>query len=137
MQKIIFILFLSNVIIGRSQSHLIVKSNHFNQNISESSILVNPICDNYYLISSSKAIPFDENWEFSVSPKFADRHISFETNELIIRTNKDLTMENIKQLKSFGEVAKNPYSETLFLIETMDKTIEEVLQKKQSRKKYY
>ncbi len=130
MKKTVFILFLSLIVTGHTQYHLIVKSNHFNSDLFESSFKISPIHDDYHLISSDKPIPVDEKWAFSISPKIADRHLSFETNELILRINEELTSENINRLKSFGTFVKNPHSNSLYLIETMNKTIDGVLQKK-------
>ena len=48
MQKTVFILFLSLIVTGHTQYHLIVKSNHFNSDLFESSLKISPIHDDYH-----------------------------------------------------------------------------------------
>ena len=131
MQKVIFILFLSSLMIGHSQNHLVIKTKYPSKISSNQHVIVAPIYSDYYLASSIEPFIIDESWIFSVRPKMTNNHISFETNELIIRIKEEASEQQLNRLKSFGKIIKNPHNPTLFLIETIDKRIEGVLQKKE------
>ena len=134
MQKVIFILFLSSLMIGHSQNRLVIKTKYPSKISSNQHVIVAPIYGDYYLASSIEPFIIDESWIFSIRPKIANKHISFETNELIIRIKEEASAQQVKRLKSFGKIIKNPHNPTLFLIETIDKHIEGVLQKKEMLK---
>ena len=121
-----FAIFWSVLMVGHSQNHLVVKANDLKNTFYDNKVSVAPIYSDYYLLSSTESIPIDENWAFSVRPKTADKHISFETNELIIRTRGDLSTELINRLKAFGNPVKNLNSTTLCLLETTSKNSEDV-----------
>ncbi len=136
MQKVIFILFLSSLMNGRSQNRLVIKTKDPSKISSNQHVSIAPIYGDYYLASSIEPYTIDESWIFSTRPKMANKHISFETNELIIRTKKKVSEQQLNRLKSFGKIIKNPHSPTLCLIETIDKHIEGVIQKKEILKAY-
>ena len=136
MKKVIFTIFLGSLVIGRSQNSLVIKTNNPSKIFSNQQLSVAQIYGDYYLAHSTKPFTIDKSWIFSVRPKMANKHISFETNELIIRIKEELSEQQLNRLKSFGEIIKNPHNPSLCLIETMDKQIEGVIQKKEILKTY-
>lgn len=112
-----------------SQYNLVVKSNQSDFLIANKT--AHHIYNNYFLIQSSEPILINEKWAFTVAPIMIDGHISFYTNELIIRTKDKLSANELNRLKDFGEPEINPHSETLCLIRTSDKELNVVEDKKE------
>ena len=115
-----------------SQYNLVVKSNQ--SDFLSTNQAAQLIYNNYFLIQSSEPILIDDKWEFTVVPNIADGHISFFTNELLIRTRNKLSTNELNRLKEFGEPEINPHNESLCLIRTYDKEINLLQAKKQSLK---
>ena len=115
-----------------SQYNLVVKSNQ--SDFLSTNQAAQLIYTNYFLIQSSEPILIDDKWEFTVVPNIADGHISFFTNELLIRTRNKLSTNELNRLKEFGEPEINPHNESLCLIRTYDKEINLLQAKKQSLK---
>ena len=112
-----------------SQYNLVVKSNqHDFLSVNQAA---QHICSNYFLIQSAEPILINEKWEFTIVPNMTDGHISFFTNELLIRTQDKLSAAELNRLKEFGEPEINPHNETLCLIRTSDKEINAVKHKKE------
>ena len=115
-----------------SQYNLVVKSNQ--SDFLSTNQAAQLIYNNYFLIQSSEPILIDDKWEFTVVPNIADGHISFFTNELLIRTRSKLSTNELNRLKEFGEPEINPHNESLCLIRTYDKEINLLQAKKQNLK---
>jgi len=117
-----------------SQYNLVIKSNqsdflHRNQAAQH-------IHDDYFLMQSTDPILIKEKWGFTTVPMLTDGHISFFTNELIIRTQDKLSTNDLNRLKAFGEPEINPHNETLCLIRTQDKEINVLKHKKEILKAF-
>ena len=113
-----------------SQYNLVVKSNQ--SDFLSVNQAAHHIYNDYFLIQSAEPILINEDWEFTVAPNMTDGHISFYTNELIIRTQDKLSANELNRLKEFGEPEINPHNETLCLIRTSDKEINLLEHKKES-----
>ena len=92
------------------------------------------LSNNYFLLSSENNVEINPNWEFSIEPKTAESHISFETNQLLIRTRTDLNQEQEGALQKFGSCQKNKHNGSLYLIHTGEKEINGVRNKKSKLK---
>ena len=88
------------------------------------------LSENYFLLSAEKKIERNRNWNFCVEPKTTDEHLSFHTNELIVRTKSNLTQGQESTIKAFGRYQKNKHNNSLYLIHTDEKEIDEVRHKK-------
>ena len=88
------------------------------------------LSENYFLLSAEKKIERNQNWNFCVEPKTTDEHLSFHTNELIVRTKSNLTQEQESIIRAFGSFQKNKHNNSLYLIDTDEKEIDEVRCKK-------
>ena len=88
------------------------------------------LSENYFLLSAEKKIERNQNWNFCVEPKTTDEHLSFHTNELIVRTKSNLTQEQESTIRAFGSLQKNKHNKSLYLIDTDEKEIDEVRRKK-------
>ena len=112
-----------------AQEQLVVRTAHPEQ-LDSKLYSIQYLNNNYFLLSSEKKIERNLNWNFCVEPKTTDEHLSFHTNELIVRTKSNLTQEQESTIREFGRYQKNKHNNSLYLIDTDDKEIDEVRHKK-------
>ena len=117
------------IFISLNAQHQLVVKTQFTQLLPLVANSVQYLSDDYYLIEAINTITINKDWEFYVKPKTTSKHISFHTNELIIRTNTLLTQDQERSLSLFGEYQKNPHNKTLYLIKTKDREIDAVKNK--------
>ena len=117
------------IFISLNAQHQIVVKTVYTQLLPSAAHSVQYLSDDYYLIEAINTITINKDWEFYVKPKTTSKHISFHTNELIIRTNTLLTPDQERSLSLFGEYQKNPHNKTLYLIKTKDREIDAVKNK--------
>ena len=112
-----------------AQEQLVVRTAHPEQ-LDSKLYSIQYLNNNYFLLSSEKKIERNLNWNFCVEPKTTDEHLSFHTNELIVRTKSNLTQEQESTIREFGRYQKNKHNNSLYLIDTDEKEIDEVRHKK-------
>ena len=112
-----------------AQEQLVVRTDHPEQ-LDSKLYSIQHLSENYFLLSAEKKIEINRNWNFCVEPKTTDEHMSFHTNELIVRTKSNLTQEQESTIRSFGRYQKNKHNNSLYLIHTDEKEINEVRHKK-------
>ncbi len=112
-----------------AQEQLIVRTAHPEQ-LDSKLYSIQHLSDNYFLLSAEKKIERNLNWNFCVEPKTTDEHLSFHTNELIVRTKSNLTQGQESTIRAFGRYQKNKHNNSLYLIDTDEKEIDEVRHKK-------
>ena len=112
-----------------AQEQLVVRTDHPEQ-LDSKLYSIQHLSENYFLLSAEKKIEINRNWNFCVEPKTTDEHLSFHTNELIVRTKSNLTQEQESTIRSFGRYQKNKHNNSLYLIHTDEKEINEVRHKK-------
>lgn len=117
------------IFISLNAQHQLVVKTEFAQLLPSAAHSVQYLSDDYYLIEAINTITINKDWEFYVKPKTTSKHISFHTNELIIRTNTLLTQDQERSLSLFGEYQINPHNKTLYLIKTKDREIDAVKNK--------
>ena len=98
------------IFISLNAQHQLVVKTQFTQLLPLVANSVQYLSDDYYLIEAINTITINKDWEFYVKPKTTSKHISFHTNELIIRTNTLLTQDQERSLSLFGEYQKNPHT---------------------------
>ena len=112
-----------------AQEQLVVRTAHPEQ-LDSKLYSIQYLNNNYFLLSAEKKIERNLNWNFCVEPKTTDEHLSFHTNELIVRTKSNLTQEQESTIREFGRYQKNKHNNSLYLIDTDEKEIDEVRHKK-------
>ena len=112
-----------------AQEQLVVQIAHPEQ-LDSKLYSIQHLSDNYFLLSAEKKIERNLNWNFCLEPKTTDEHLSFHTNELIVRTKSNLTQEQESTIRAFGRYQKNKHNNSLYLIHTDEKEIDEVRHKK-------
>ena len=112
-----------------AQEQLVVRTAHPEQ-LDSKLYSIQYLNNNYFLLSAEKKIERNLNWNFCVEPKTTDQHLSFHTNELIVRTKSNLTREQESTIREFGRYQKNKHNNSLYLIDTDEKEIDEVTHKK-------
>ena len=112
-----------------AQEQLVVRTAHPEQ-LDSKLYSIQYLNNNYFLLSAEKKIERNLNWNFCVEPKTTDEHLSFHTNELIVRTKSNLTQEQESTIREFGRYQKNKHNNSLYLIDTDEKEIDEVTHKK-------
>ena len=112
-----------------AQEQLVVRTAHPEQ-LDSKLYSIQHLSDNYFLLSAEKKIERNLNWNFCVEPKTTDEHLSFHTNELIVRTKSNLTQGQESTIRAFGRYQKNKHNNSLYLIHTDEKEIDEVRHKK-------
>ena len=112
-----------------AQEQLVVRTDHPEQ-LDSKLYSIQHLSENYFLLSAEKKIEINRNWNFCVEPKTTDEHLSFHTNELIVRTKSNLTQEQESTIRAFGSLQKNKHNKSLYLIDTDEKEIDEVRRKK-------
>ena len=112
-----------------AQEQLIVRTAHPEQ-LDSKLYSIQYLNENYFLLSAEKKIEINRNWNFSIEPTTVGKHLSFETNELIIRTKSNLKQEQESTMRAFGRYQKNKHNNSLYLIDTDEKEIDEVRHKK-------
>lgn len=112
-----------------AQEQLVVRTAHPEQ-LDSKLYSIQYLSENYFLLSAEKKIERNLNWNFCVEPKTTDEHLSFHTNELIVRTKSNLTQGQESTIRAFGRYQKNKHNNSLYLIHTDEKEIDEVRHKK-------
>ena len=112
-----------------AQKQLVVRTAYPEQ-LDSKLYSIQHLSDNYFLLSAEKKIERNLNWNFCVEPKTTDEHLSFHTNELIVRTKSNLTQGQESTIRAFGRYQKNKHNNSLYLIHTDEKEINEVRHKK-------
>lgn len=112
-----------------AQEQLVVRTAHPEQ-LDSKLYSIQHLSDNYFLLSAEKKIERNLNWNFFIEPKTVGKHLSFETNELIVRTKSNLTQEQESTMRELGILHKNKHNCSLYLIDTDENEISEVRRKK-------
>ena len=108
-----------------AQEQLVVRTAHPEQ-LDSKLYSIQHLSDNYFLLSAEKKIERNLNWNFFIEPKTVGKHLSFETNELIVRTKSNLTQEQESTMRELGILHKNKHNCSLYLIDTDENEISEV-----------
>ena len=108
-----------------AQEQLVVRTAHPEQ-LDSKLYSIQHLSDNYFLLSAEKKIERNLNWNFFIEPKTVEKHLSFETNELIVRTTSNLTQEQESTMRELGILHKNKHNCSLYLIDTDENEISEV-----------
>lgn len=112
-----------------AQEQLVVQTAYPEQ-LDSKSYSIQYLSNNYFLLSSEKNIERNLNWNFCIEPKTVGKHLSFKTNELIIRTKTNLSQEQESKIRELGILHKNKHNCSLYLIDTDENEIGEVRIKK-------
>ncbi len=124
MRYLFIILIWSSCFVSYGQHSLIVRSTE--NKIESNNLKVQKVFDDYYLLESSSPIDPDQKWKFSVVPKMANGHMSFHTNEILIRCREGLSDVELLRLAEFGEAEINAHNDRLCMLRTAAKNISEV-----------
>ena len=108
-----------------AQEQLVVRTAHPEQ-LDSKLYSIQHLSDNYFLLSAEKKIERNLNWNFCIEPKTVGKHLSFETNELIVRTKSNLTQEQESTIRESGILHKNKHNCSLYLIDTDENEIDKV-----------
>lgn len=120
------ILLFSNL---NAQEQIVVRTAHPEQ-FDAKLYSIQHLSENYFLLSAEQKVERNLNWDFCVEPKTTDEHLSFHTNELIVRTKSNLTQEQESTIRAFGSLQKNKHNSSLYLINTDINEIDGVRRKK-------
>ena len=112
-----------------AQEKLVVQT-AYPEKLDSKSYSIQYLSNNYFLLSSEENIETSLNWNFCIEPVTVGKHLSFETNELIIRTKSNLSQEQESKIRDLGILHKNKHNCSLYLIDTDENEIGEVRRKK-------
>lgn len=129
-------LFLLALINTFSQHHLIVKSKNIDSTSIDNEVTQQHIFGKYFLLESTHPISKNPNWEFNVIPVIANHHISFYSNEILLRVKKDLSKKQLDRISKFGTLEINKHNQLLYTLTTNDKNIYQVQEKKNILKSF-